>query len=265
MTAEHSIHDTASRGFARASEEYERGRPGYPEAAVALLAAELGIGPGSTVVDLAAGTGKLTRSLPPLGARVIAIEPIAEMRAQLARAVPGVQALRGSAEALPLQDASVDAVLVAQAFHWFDAAAAAAEIARVLAPGGGLGVLRNQWDESLPWVARVQAVVHSHAGDAPRHDTSPWAERVAATGLFSAWSERSFPHVVIGDLDALLARVSSTSYISTLDEAERASVLDEVRAIVAASRAVDGRGALAMPYITHAAWCSARGPRARRR
>ncbi len=258
MASQGSIHQTAARGFARAGEVYERGRPGYPEVAVALLAGELGIGPGRTVIDLAAGTGKLTRSLVPLGADLIAIEPVAEMRAQLTRGIEGVPTLDGTAEAIPLADASADVVLVAQAFHWFDAAAAAAEIARVLRPGGGLGVLRNQWDESIQWVAEMQSLVHSHAGHAPRHDTTPWAERVTRTELFTPWSERPFAHVVPGDLDALLARVSSVSYISTLTDADRAGVLDGVRSIVAASPQTRDRVELAMPYVTHAEWCRVR-------
>jgi ubiquinone/menaquinone biosynthesis C-methylase UbiE len=249
------VHETAARGFARAGEDYELGRPGYPDVAVSLLASELGIGPGRTVVDLAAGTGKLTRSLRPLGARLIAVEPVAEMRERLSAALPGVETVDGTAEALPLEPASVDAVLVAQAFHWFDAAAAATEIDRVLRPGGGLAVLRNTWDESVDWVARVQDLVHAYAGNTPRHDTSPWREQVEATGLYGRFAERTFIHVVVGDLDALLARVASISYISALDEHERAHVLDEVRAIVAANPETRGQANLPMPYLTQVAWC----------
>jgi SAM-dependent methyltransferase len=249
------VHDTAARGFTRAGEDYELGRPGYPDGAVSLLASELGIGPGRTVVDLAAGTGKLTRSLQPLGAHLIAVEPLAEMRERLSAALPGVETADGTAEALPLETASVDAVLVAQAFHWFDAAAAATEIDRVLRPGGGLAVLRNSWDESVGWVARVQDLVHAYAGNTPRHDTSPWREQVDATGLYSRFSECTFVHVVLGDLDALLARVASVSYISALDERERTHVLDEVRTIVAASPETRGQRNLPMPYLTEVAWC----------
>jgi ubiquinone/menaquinone biosynthesis C-methylase UbiE len=249
------VHETAARGFARAGQDYELGRPGYPDVAVSLLASELGIGPGRTVVDLAAGTGKLTRSLQPLGARLIAVEPVAEMRERLSAALPGVETVDGTAEALPLEPASVDAVLVAQAFHWFDAAAASTEIDRVLRPGGGLAVLRNTWDESVDWVARVQGLVHAYAGNTPRHDTSPWREQVEATGLYGRFSERMFVHMVVGDLDALLARVASISYISALDEHERAHVLDEVRAIVAANPETRGQANLPMPYLTRVAWC----------
>jgi ubiquinone/menaquinone biosynthesis C-methylase UbiE len=134
-----AVHPSAARGFDRAGADYERGRPGYPDEAVALLARELGIGPGRRVLDLAAGTGKLTRALLPYGAQLRAIEPVRGMREQLLNTTAGVEVTDGTAEQIGLPDASIDVVLVAQAFHWFDTAAAAAEIHRVLVPGGGLG------------------------------------------------------------------------------------------------------------------------------
>ena len=250
-----TVHDTAARGFSRARAEYERGRPGYPEQAVSLLADELGIGPGRTVVDLAAGTGKLTRSLVRMGADVRAVEPLAGMREQLVESVPGAAVLDGTAEALPLDDASVDVIVVAQALHWFDTAVAAAEINRVLRPDGGLGVIWNAWDESTPWVARLQELVHAYVGQTPQHATSPWQRELAATGLFTPLRERHFPHLVQGDLEALLARVSSVSYIATLDQHERQHVLAQVRELISADPQTRGRAEFGTPYVTHAAWC----------
>jgi SAM-dependent methyltransferase len=255
------INDVAARGFARAGPEYERGRPGYPQRAIETIVAELGIGPHSTIVDLAAGTGKLTRSLTATGASVVAVEPVPEMREQLLAAVPGVEALSGTAEAIPLEDGSADAVLVAQAFHWFDATAAATEIHRVLKPGGGLGVLWNAWDESVTWVARMQEVVHSYAGETPRHATSKWRQEVDATGLFGELGERTIPHVVTGGLEELLARVSSVSYISALEDRERDHVLTAVKRIVASDPLTRERADLDMPYTTHVVWTHAISPR----
>jgi SAM-dependent methyltransferase len=251
------INEVAARGFERAGPEYERGRPGYPPEAIELLSTELQLGPARTVVDLAAGTGKLTRALSATGARIVAVEPVAGMREQLLTAVPGVQVLDGTAEAIPLADASADAVLVAQAFHWFDARAAAAEIHRVLSAGGGLGILWNSWNESYPWVARMQEVIHSYAGDTPRHDTSRWREQLAATGLFTTLREATFPYVVSGDRAALLARVASVSYISALEDAERGHVIAAVRAIVSTDPLTREGGELQMPYTTHVAWARA--------
>src|SRR3989442_48244 len=128
----------AVHGFARSPDAYERGRPDYPAAAIEWICAELAIGPSSTCVDLAAGTGKLTRALVPRAGTVIAVEPIDEMRDTLRAVVPGVEARAGTAENMSLPDDSADAVAVGQAFHWFDGDRALAEIHRVLRPGGGL-------------------------------------------------------------------------------------------------------------------------------
>jgi SAM-dependent methyltransferase len=175
--------------------------------------------------------------------------------------VPGVEALSGTAEAIPMEDRSADAVLVAQAFHWFDAIAAAAEIHRVLKPSGGLGILWNSWDESVAWVARMQEVVHSYAGVTPRHDTSNWRQELESTGLFGELGERTIPHVVTGALDDLLARVSSVSYISALEDGERDHVLGLVRAIVSSDPLTRERPELDMPYTTHVVWTHALSPR----
>src|SRR5918912_750908 len=136
----------AERGFGSGAEEYERHRPGWPPEAIERALAELGIAPGATVVDLAAGTGKLTRELVPRVARVVAVEPSADMLGRLEVVVPEAEAVAGTADAIPLADASADGVLVAEAFHWFATPAAVAEIARVLRPGGGLALLWNLYD-----------------------------------------------------------------------------------------------------------------------
>jgi SAM-dependent methyltransferase len=252
------VHAAAAAGFARAGADYERGRPGYPPAAIAQLAHAVGIGPGARVLDLAAGTGKLTRALLTLGAELIAVEPVAGMREQLQRTTPAVRILDGTAERIPLPDGELDAVVVAQAFHWFDAGAASAEIHRVLRADGGLGVIWNAWDEDVAWVARIQALVHEHVSGAPQHATSRWPQELEATGLFTPLSQETFAHVVTGDLDTLLARVASVSYISALPEAERARVLGVVAEVIAQDPETAGRDQIAMPYTTHVASCHRR-------
>ena len=148
------VHPSAATGFARSVEAYERARPEYPPEAIAWLAQELDLRPGRTVVDLAAGSGKLTRPLAALGCEVIAIEPVAEMRAAIG---PTARALDGTAEAMPLPDDSADAVTVGQAFHWFDGPRALAEIERVLRPGGALALVWNRRpSESLGAARRDQ-------------------------------------------------------------------------------------------------------------
>ena len=156
------MHPTAAAGFGTSADAYERGRPSYPDAAVAHLAVELGLGPAVRVVDLAAGTGKLTRLLAQGGAEVVAVEPVAAMRKALARSLPGVDVLEGTAESIRLPSGSVDAVTVAQAFHWFDAPRALAELGRVLRPSGTLLLVWNDRDERVPWVEEYSAIVHAH-------------------------------------------------------------------------------------------------------
>ncbi|MGZ4311332.1 MAG: class I SAM-dependent methyltransferase [Solirubrobacteraceae bacterium] len=253
-----SIPREAALGFERGAADYERGRPGYPDAAVAALARELGIGPGAVVVDLAAGTGKLTRALVGLGADVVAVEPVAGMREQLHRAVPGVEVLEGTAERMPLADGSVNAVIVAQAFHWFDVPAAAAEIHRTLAPDGGLGVIRNEWDESVAWIAEMRALVAEHAGQPPRTHAHDWRGSLEATGLFTPLAEEVFPNPVRVDVEMVLARVASLSYVGLLDDDPQRALLDDVAGLVSDRELVGSDGMLDTPYRTHAAWCRRR-------
>jgi SAM-dependent methyltransferase len=253
-----AIHASAAVGFDRAGADYERGRPGYPDEAVALLARALDIGPGRRVVDLGAGTGKLTRSLLPYGAALLAVEPVGGMREQLVRTTTGVEVIAGTAERIGIPDASADVVLVAQAFHWFQADTAAVEIHRVLVPGGGLGVIWNAWDESVAWVARVQRRVHQHVGQTPKQRTSRWREALAASRRFTELTERRIAHVLRGDRDALLARIASVSYIAALADRDRRRVLEDVGEIVAEDPQTRESDQLDMPYVTHVTWCRRR-------
>jgi SAM-dependent methyltransferase len=253
-----SIPQEAAVGFQRGAADYERGRPGYPEAAIALLARELGIGPGRVVMDLAAGTGKLTRALVGLGADVVAVEPVAGMREQLIRAVPGAKVQDGTAERLPVADATVDAVLVAQAFHWFDIPTAAAEIHRALVPGGGLAVVRNEWDESVAWVVELRALIAEHAGQPPHRHARGWRTTLEATGLFTPLQEQVFAHPVEVDLETLQARVASLSYVAMMDGNARGRLLSAVSDLARERGLIGAHGRLVTPYRTHVLWCRRR-------
>jgi SAM-dependent methyltransferase len=222
-----TIHPTAARGFDAGAEAYERGRPGYPDAAVAWLTEGLGLRPGRTVLDLAAGTGKLTRQLVPIGARVIAVEPIEGMRQQLERVLPGIEALPGTAEHIPLADGSVDAVTVAQAFHWFRPEEAAAEIHRVLRPGGGLALIWNSRDVDDPLqieLDRILAPCRGRLGEFP-----DWRQSLEASELFGPVEETTFRFEQLLDVDTLAERVHSISVIAALPDDERRAVLERVR------------------------------------
>ncbi|CAN5614991.1 class I SAM-dependent methyltransferase [soil metagenome] len=241
------IYQAARQGFGSGSEAYERGRPSYPPDAVAWLIEGLGIGPGRTVVDLAASTGKLTRLLVPSGARVLAIEPVAAMRDRLAEQVPGVDVREGTAEALGLRDGSVDAVVVGQAFHWFDGAAALAGIHRVLRPGGGLGLVWNVRDLASPLQAAVEEMTEPHRGETPSYATGRWRDAFDTAGI--ALEQHQEPYEQQVDAEALADRVGSTSFIAVLPDEARLALLERVRALIPAGEV--GR----LRYTTNAYRC----------
>jgi SAM-dependent methyltransferase len=232
-----------ARSFDGVAGAYQRARPSYPAAAVewALEAA-----PGRRVVDLAAGTGKLTEVLAAGGADVIAVEPLANMRAELERALPSVRALAGSAEAIPLPDGSADAVVVGQAFHWFDGPAALAEIARVLVPGGVLGLLWNMRDDRVPWVAALTRILLG-AGDVLTHSRD--LGRPLETAAFTAAERREFPNPVEFDRARLREWASSTSRIAILSEAERERVLADVERLADEHPDLADRRTFDMPFV----------------
>jgi SAM-dependent methyltransferase len=247
------IRAEAAAGFSAGTGAYERGRPSYPREAVELIVRELGLGAGKTVVDLAAGTGKFTRLLVPTGARVVAVEPVAEMRDALARAVPDVDIFDGTSDAMPLSDGFSDALTVAQAFHWFDPQPSLLEIGRVLKPGGGFAFLWNRRDESVPWVRQMSDVLHWRDRPYANYDRVDWAAVVAESGLFTDVQRGmfSFDHEV--DRDGLADRVRSISYIAAMGEAEREDLVQQVLQLVA-----DKPERFALPYNTLVFWCSKR-------
>jgi SAM-dependent methyltransferase len=243
------VHPAAATGFALAADAYERGRPGYPADALALLAERLALAPGRTVLDLAAGTGALTRLLLGTGAVVIAVEPVAEMRAAIPAAA---RILEGTAERIPLDAASVDAVTVAQAFHWFDGDAALAEIHRVLRPGGGLAVVWNRRVEDDPVNQAMEAILAPHRSGVPTHRCDEWRAAFDRTRLFGPLEEHTFANEQLLDADGLADRVGSISFIASLPEAERASALS-------AARALADDGPVRVPYRTEVHLCERSG------
>jgi SAM-dependent methyltransferase len=223
--------------FGSVADAYERARPGYPDGAVRWLTAGA-----RSIVDLGAGTGKLTRQLVGSGREVVAVEPSEQMLALLRRLVPGARALAGSAEEIPLPDASADAVVAAQAFHWFDHARALPELARVLRPGGRLALVWNVRDDSEPWVARLSELI-GNEGVA----SMGIVELLEASGLFEPVEQRTFAHVQRVGRVALLELVSSRSHCATRAPAERERVLAAVEALYDAA---GGGDALVLPYRT---------------
>jgi SAM-dependent methyltransferase len=224
--------------FADVAGAYERGRPGYPDDAVRWL---VGDEP-RDVVDVGAGTGKLTRSLVALGHRVTAVEPLDEMRAQLQSVLPAVRALEGRAEAIPLPDASADVVVSAQAFHWFDHDNALPDIARVLRPGGRIALVWNSRDDEDPWMARLSAIIGNET--IQESDVVPVLD---ASGLFGPVETAVFAFEQVLDRDGLLDLVLSRSYLAKLPQPEREPVLETVGALFDETAASEG---VRLAYVT---------------
>jgi len=252
------IHPAAADGFASNADDYERTRPGYPPAAVAYLRAVLGLGPGATVVDVAAGTGKLTRPLLTAGAHVIAVEPVAEMRAVLSRTSAGADVRTGTAEGLPVADASADAITVAQAFHWFDAAGALREFARVLRPGGGLAVVYNHRDRAAGWLAAVNRLVEVHRFGAPQQWDGRWREAFTADGPFTALEDATFDNPQVLTPDEFVGRIRSMSYVGALPADDQARLLRDVADVLATHPDTTGCTTLTVPQRTVVSTCRLR-------
>lgn len=212
---------------------YEAGRPGYPAPAVARLLTALHIGPGSDVLDLAAGTGKFTRELVGVARSVIAVEPDSGMRDELAGALPAVQVLDGQGTSLPLQDDAVDAVTIAQAYHWFSGSDALREIARVLRPGGRLGLIWNVRDLTCPVQQGLERIFVRYRGTSPTYRTSGWRESFAEDGPFGRLHADAFSQSHVVDRAMLTSLALSMSYMSRLDAVEREAVAAEIAATFA--------------------------------
>jgi MOSC domain-containing protein YiiM/SAM-dependent methyltransferase len=253
-----AIHESAAKGFSAGADAYERGRPRYSPEAIAALVRELGIGPGMRVLDLAAGTGKLTRQLVDTGAELVAVEPIAEMRAKLEASVPTVEALDGTAERIPLPNRSVDAVVVGQAFHWFDGVRAVSEIRRVLRPTGALGAIWQARNPNLPWIQRLEEIIDRADDGHPRFRTGAWREAFQRVALFEPLEESTFDYVQRGSPETIVDRVASISYVASMPADRRDAVLDEVRGLLASDPDTTGAEVVELPYRAHVYWTKPR-------
>ncbi|HEV7887139.1 MAG TPA: class I SAM-dependent methyltransferase [Acidimicrobiales bacterium] len=242
-----SIPEPARVGFGAGADAYQRSRPSYPAEAVSYIVSRMPAD--ATVLDLAAGTGIFTALLAGHVGRLVAVEPVEAMRAKIEGAH---EVLDGTAESIPLPDASVDAVTVAQAFHWFRFDEALSEIARVLRPGGLLAMVWNRRDESVPWVHRMSEVIEWRAHQISSYDRTDWPAVIGGSGRFGGVEHQSFPWAHMIDRAGLADRVRSVSYIAAMEADRREALAAEVVALAA-----DFPEPFPLPYNT-LVWCTTR-------
>ena len=227
-----------SLSFGAEAAAYERGRPSYPPEAIDWLLPD----GARRVLDLGAGTGKLTTRLAERGLDVVAVDPVPEMLELLTRSLPDTPALLGTAEEIPLPDDSVDAVLVAQAWHWFDPERAIQEVTRVLRPGGRLGLVWNNRDERLGWVKELGRVIG--------HEADPFSQTVELPAPFTDVARHQVEWTSYLTPQALIDLVASRSYCITSPENVRTRTLEQVRRLLDTHPALAGANGLALPYVT---------------
>jgi SAM-dependent methyltransferase len=249
-----TVHPAAAAGFANAAEDYERSRPSYPAAAVDHLVAALALGPGRTVVDVAAGTGKLTRLLVACGASVVAVEPVEQMRAILQAKVPEATVVDGTAEQLPVAEA--DAITVAQAFHWFDGAAALAAFRRVLPQGGRVAVVYNLRDPAPAWLEAINALTRPYRQRVPQREDGNWSKAFGPGCGFTPLATTEFdnPHTLA--VPDVVGRFRSLSFIGALAPPEQERVLGDIAALLASHPATRGRDEIVIPQRTAVSVCT---------
>jgi SAM-dependent methyltransferase len=243
--ASSGVHAAARLGFAQNAADYERARPEYPPTAVDFLIDRLELRPGRTVFDVGAGTGKLARLLVASGATVIAVEPVESMRNQFARVLPDLMILDATAERLPFDPDSADAIVCAQAFHWFSTTEVLAEFARVLGAGRPLGLVWNVRDMSVRWVQQFTELLRPYEGDRPDHNRGHWRTVFDGDVPFTALETTSFVHEQTMTPDLLVARAASMSFVGALDAETRTELLARVHGLGASLGST-----FLMPYRT---------------
>jgi SAM-dependent methyltransferase len=234
-----ALHPLAEQ-FASVAGAYERGRPDYAPAVVGALAAELQIAPGAPVLDLAAGTGKLTRALLAAGLDAVAVEPQTSLREVLAASIGAERTLDGLAEAIPLADRSVACVTIGDAFHWFDQHAALREIRRVVRPGGGLALLTTVPDwGGASWAHDLGTLIARTRPEHPHFDGPSWREAVEAAGGWSEPREIRVTTSHLADPARIVDHVASMSWVAGMSEDERAQMLAQASALIEAGDTPD--------------------------
>jgi SAM-dependent methyltransferase len=251
-----ALHPQAQAGFSRAAAAYEGGRPDYPASAIGWLASRLRLAPGKLLVDLGAGTGKLTRQLVPFGARVVAVEPVEEMAQQLRQAVAGVEVLAGTAASTGLPSGAVDAASAGQSFEWFANLESLQEIHRILRPRGRLGLVWNRLDPRSALWREIGELIQPYLVNSPIHQTGAWRRQLEESSLFGPLESRAFPHRQLASPEQLVDRFLSLSFLGALEDPAQAEIRRRVLELAAQHQPGEG-GPVALPYRTEVYACRA--------
>ncbi len=244
-------------GYNRVAKDYDKGRIDYPPESIALLVKTLGLNSKKAVLDLGAGTGKLTKALSKADIRLSAVEPVEEMRLIFAEKFPTVPILSGKAEQIPLPDASQDVVLVGTAFHWFEGKQALNEIARILKANGSLGLIWNIFDGDLPWVQKIRTLLEAPYGKGGLNlskEWHKWQQPFHDHPSFSTLEHQTFIFSYRGTVQDVLDRVSSAKIMGTLTETEKKQLMQKVLDILASDPATQGKEVFDIPYRTEVYW-----------
>jgi ubiquinone/menaquinone biosynthesis C-methylase UbiE len=241
-------------GYDRIAQDYDKGRPDYPQAIVPILTNALHLQPGNMVLDLAAGTGKLTKALKNTGVCLYAVEPVAEMRAVFSKQFPEIPIMEGQAEAIALPPGTVDTVVVGTAFHWFEGEKALNEIARVLKPGGSLGLVWNVFDIEVEWVKQIGLVLQKY-----EKNTIPtkhkWEEAFQKNASFSALKHLRYTYSYQGNAQDVIARLCSAKVMGILSQEKREQLVNEVLAVLQTHPDTQGKESFDIPYRVEIYWC----------
>ena len=248
------IHSTALLGYKDVANTYDNGRPGYPDEAINFIKKNFEISEPKCILDLGAGTGKFTQYFVNSGANVVAVEPVPGMLASLLEKFPDVIGLNGTAELIPVGDGSVDIVICAQAFHWFNATKAGAEIFRILKAGGYIVMVWNRCDESYCWVKSLTEIINPFSSDTPQFQTSDWKIPFKEGTRFSSLKSKEFAHSHLGDSNMVLDRVLSTSFIAKLPDREKNRIKKKVDELISITPDLQG-AQVKFPYKTELFWC----------
>lgn len=248
-----SLHPAAQKGFSSAAELYQQVRPGYPAEIVSWLQHQLQLGANSQVIDLGSGTGKFLPYLQQISSHIIAIEPVQEMLAQLQHAFPEIQTLQASSEQLPVAAHSVDAVICAQAFHWFANAETLQQIHQVLKPSGHLALIWNQRDINVDWVKALADLIEPFEGNTPRYHSGKWKNVFEQQPLFQLENVQTFQQQHVGTVENVVSkRLLSTSFIAALPEQEQQQLKTLFEQMVFSYTGKYPQDEITFPYITYA-------------